>query len=88
TSTAAERDFYDIDALLSTGRWSAYDLRVKLHKIRPHWSTEHFAELLSSADLGDPVEYRALGMESDQIDAMVARLKARADALKGFDDLQ
>lgn len=85
TSRTAERDYYDIDALLSTGRWAIHDLWAKLHFIRPNWSIARFAEVLSSADLGDPVEYRALGMTQGQIAAMVTRLKAHADALRRFD---
>lgn len=85
TSRTAERDYYDLDALLSTGRWTIHDLWAKLRSIRPNWSVARFVEVLSSADLGDPVEYRALGMTQDQIDAMIARLRAHADTLRDFD---
>jgi hypothetical protein len=85
TSRAAERDYYDIDALLSVGRWNIHDLWAKLRVIRPTWSAIRFAEVLSSADQGDPVEYRALGMTQDQTVAMVARLKAYADTLRHSD---
>ena len=79
---AAERDFFDIDAILSSGKWTIHDLHKIVRGIRPELTLGQFAELLDSADTGDPAEYRALGMPVEGIHQMQRRLTANAALLR------
>ncbi len=79
---AAERDFFDVDAILTSGRWTAQDLYSIMKVIRPEWSMHQFQELLRSAHRGNPVVYESLGMNTEQIKAMCGRLSDQATALE------
>lgn len=82
TSRTAERDFFDIDALLLTGRWTVHDLWAKLRSAKPSWTAERFADVLASVRAGDPVECQALGMSARQVDDMFTRLEGHAEILR------
>ncbi|MCL5445225.1 MAG: nucleotidyl transferase AbiEii/AbiGii toxin family protein [Actinobacteria bacterium] len=82
TDRQTERDYIDIDAILSSGRWTVHDLWTELHLIRPEWTIERFAATLRAAQEGDPDEYAALGMTREHVTEMSNRLCAFAGMLQ------
>jgi hypothetical protein len=71
----AERDYVDIDAILSTGRWSTADLFTIIHEIRPELTEAGFLDILASAHDGDPDEYAALGLNPTDTFRLFDRLR-------------
>lgn len=85
TTRAAERDFFDIDALLSSRRWTIHELSAMLRSASPTWTPARFADVLASARAGDEFEYHALGMGPQQVEDMFSRLDAHAEILRNAD---
>ncbi len=70
----AERDYMDIDAVLSSGGWTVEALFDIVREIRPELSQADLLAILSAAHEGDPEEYAALGLNSTAMAKMFVRL--------------
>lgn len=75
----AERDFVDIDAILQDGRWTPTDLFEKVNLIRPEITRQDFSEALKRSDLGDPIIYAGLGLDSQAQLDLGLRLSSAAN---------
>jgi len=74
----AERDYYDIDAAIRTGRWTIEDLWVKTIETRPEVTRGKFASFLRDAQELDPVPLLAYGMTVEGVADMVTRFQGYA----------
>jgi len=75
----AERDYVDIDAIISPGtEWTVEHLVAISREIRPEIDETRLREIIARADEGDPVEYAALGLQVGDMLAMFDRLRTAA----------
>jgi len=77
----AERDYFDVDAAIRSGRWTIEDLWVKTLETRPEMTRDMFASFLRDADSLDPVPLQAYGMTVEDIVEMVERFQVYAAAI-------
>ena len=83
----AERDFYDVDRILASGRWTVRDLYSKIAELRPDevrsgvLSERTFANKMSSSHLLDPDEFAALGLSASDQRKMRRRLEIASKVL-------
>lgn len=77
----AERDYSDIDNILSSGRWTPADLLAKGQTVFPDTTAASFAARLVRADRLDPEIYAAIGIRAVELFAMQERLSAAAQKL-------
>jgi hypothetical protein len=78
----AARDFYDVDGILSSGRWTVEDLSAILAAIRPELPVGAFGALLRAARKQNPRDFAALGMGADAVNVLLDRLDRFAEETK------
>jgi hypothetical protein len=76
----APRDFYDIDAILSSGRANTDGLREILATIRPELPPSTLFDLLKSARSQDTSNFARLGMSHNDAEALFDRLEGFAES--------
>lgn len=77
----AERDYSDIDNILSSGRWTPADLLAKGQTVFPDTTAASFAARHVRADPLDPENDAAIGIRAVELFAMQQRLSAAAQKL-------
>ena len=83
----AERDFYDIDGILASDKWTIQNLYDKIAGLRPDeicsgvLSKKSFAAKLSSGHRLDPDEFAALGISLPDLRKVQGRLSNAGAAL-------
>lgn len=76
-----ERDYSDIDSILSSGRWSIEDLYAKARTVFPRITRADMAAKLAGAVDLDPQEYAAIGISPSELLGMHRRLTAAGEKL-------
>lgn len=72
----AERDYVDVDRILTSGRWTARALYGMARESYPALERETFARILRGARDRDPRTFARLGVAPREVEAMAARLEA------------
>jgi hypothetical protein len=80
----APRDYLDVDALLRQG-WTASYLRAALMSSRPEKGLGHFADLLRQAASLKENLFHRYGLDEQQYQGLIDRLRAAADSLDAGD---
>lgn len=81
-----ERDYSDIDSILTSERWTVADLYDKATGLFPGITREEFADRLNKADTLDPDEYAAIGISPTDLIALQRRLTAAGKTVTDPDD--